>query len=978
MDIADKAPHFSGFHDLMKFRVREILMVSSSYDAFVMEEDGRLSEKLFSEYLDMQLQFVPRIQRVSSADEAFSVLKKRTYDLVITMARLKDMDPLGFGRRVRELYPEVYVVVMTYETLGSALTRRILASPDIDNLFYWSGNDKILMSVIKYVEDLGNREQDCSQGVRAILLVEDSPQMYSQLLPIVYTEIMKQTRYLISQGVNNLQRLLRMRARPKLLLAGNFEAAAETFARYRENLLGIISDVAFPKGGIADPDAGLELAALVKREMPSLPFLLYSNETRNEKRAEEIGLSFLNKTSPNLTRELSAYISGNYGFGSFVFGYPDGRTLCQASSIEEFEKVIRELPEESLVYHAKSNHFSRWFYARTEYAIAEKLEREENSCPESSGELRQYLLDCLEEYFRRTYEGNIMDFGKSKIDMESTFIKLGGGSIGGKGRGVAFFNYVLPNAGVLKKYENIKIKTPTTFVVCSEVFEEFMRENGLYDFAVGTDDEEEIDRRFLSGRVPEKIVASLRTLISEVNYPLAVRSSSILEDSQMLPFAGIYSTFMLPNNAPDPEIRLGQLLDALRLVYASVFHQSAKKYIRNSGIRIEEEKMAVLFQQLVGLAHGNLYYPVFSGVAQSYNYYPLSSSKPGEGIMSLALGFGKMIVDGGNAYRVSPAHPKSNPPYSSVGEFLQKSQNRFYALNMGGKCAGITSDQNCTYTLCDLAQAESDGVLGFVGSTYSRENDMLIDSLSSKGPRAVTFAPVLKYGLFPLPELITDFFALFKDAFGCDIEMEFSVNISQDREIEFYPLQIRPMVGGRESEEVKTDACGNANTVCRSLHSIGNGVFGDLTDLVYVDPGSFNILSTKKIAAEIGGINQGLFRENRKCVLMGFGRLGTSDPYLGIPLEWSQMSQARVVIEADLDSLQVDPSLGSHFYHNLISLNMGYLHIGKFSASEFIDWDWLKKQPVLENGEYVRHIRLGSPLTVKIDGRTNHGVIFRN
>lgn len=971
---------FSGFHDLMSFRVREILLVSSPYDAFVLEEDGRLSEKIFSDYLDLNLQFVPRIQRVSTAAEAFSAMQQRTYDIIIITARIIDMDPIEFGRRTKQEYPGKPVVMLTYDSLNNDYVKQIRETKTIDKVFYWSGNSKILLAIIKYVEDFGNVEADSHQGVQVILVVDDSPWYYSQFLPLVYTEIMKQTRYLISHGVNDLHRMLRMRARPKILLAETYEEAVNIFNRYRYNLLGIISDVSFPKEDVINSEAGLDLARKIKEEMPDMPFLLQSEEQVNEVKAAENHISFINKNSPNLHMELRNFILENYGFGDFVFKYPDGKVITKAANITEFEAVIRVLPEESLVFHADRFHFSRWFRARTEFQLAEEIRQKQVSDFNNCEGMRRYMLDCIQKHFRRMQEGVIADFGLSRIDMENSFVKLGSGSLGGKGRGVAFFNSLIAKTEIFKKYDNVKIKTPHSFVICSEVYEEFLETNKLQETAINAVNEEEIAESFLAMQLPSHITDDLRILIEKINYPLAVRSSSILEDSQMLPFAGIYSTYILPNNHADPGVRLKQLLDAIRLVYASVFFKSPKQYVKNADLRIEDEKMAVLIQELVGESHGDVFYPVVSGVAQSYNFYPISYMKAEQGIVSLALGFGRTIVDGEQSYRLSPAYPKMNPPFSSTTELLKKSQTGFYALNLKDPSINITSNQGCTYEKFDLERAEKDGVLKFIASTYSRENDTIRDTLSFPGPRIVTFAPVLKYDLFPLAEIINDLFALGRNAFSSDVEIEFAVNIPADRnkEIEFYFLQIRPMVVGRELQEVKTDIHAREEIICKSQHTIGNGIFQDIYDLIYVDPDCFDITQTKKIAREIGELNQELFRENRKCILVGFGRLGTSDQWLGIPLDWSQMSQAKVVIEADRDNLQAEPSLGSHFYHNLISLRMGYFHIGRLASnSGFMDWEWLKGVSPLRQTGYVRHIRSDKPILVKIDGRVGSGVILK-
>ncbi|MGE5633145.1 MAG: PEP/pyruvate-binding domain-containing protein [Caulobacteraceae bacterium] len=974
------SPQFSRFHDLIKFRVREILLVSTQYDAFVLEEDGRLSEQIFSEFLDLNLQFVPRIKRVSSAEEAFTALKKRMYDLVITMPHISDMNPIEFGRRIKAAYRGKPVVMLTYDTISSDIIDNITKSECIDRVFYWSGDSKIFLAIIKYVEDRHNMEEDSKLGVQGILVVDDSPWYYSQFLPMIYTEIMKQTRYLISHAVNELHRNLRMRARPKILLAETYEEAMDIIKKYHKNLLGIISDVGFPKDGKLNKTAGFELASIVRQEIYDLPVLLQSGEPSNAAKAHEMNVGFLSKTSPTLLLELRSFILNNFGFGDFVFKYPDGTVISKVSDILDFERVIRDLPEESLVYHVNNNHFSRWFRARTEFEIADELRPINRSDFKEVSELREAIIDCLERFYMRYQRGVILDFGLSKMDLESSFNRLGSGSLGGKGRGIAFFNTLLSASDIQSKYTDVKIKTPRSFVICSGAFEEFMENNKLQEMAVNSTNEDEIAQAFLAAKLPEKIEDNLRTLIEIANYPLAVRSSSILEDSQILPFAGIYRTYVLPNNHPDPSVRLKQLVDAIKLVYASVFSQSPKQYAQNADLRIEEEKMAILIQQLIGVRHGDIYYPTFSGVAQSYNFYPISYMKSEQGIVSLALGFGKKVVEGGRVYRFSPVYPKMPPPYASPSEFLTGSQKDFYALDLNYSSEQLTTDDGCTYKEFDLKRAEADGVLTHIASTYSVEDDVINDTLMYKGPRVLTFAPILKYNLIPLADIVNDILQLNKYAFGSDVEIEFAVNIPSDRsrKAEFYLLQVRPLVVGKETEEVKIDKDMEKELICESLHTIGNGIYQDIYDIIYVDRNSFDITGTSNIASEIEVLNKQLYNENRKCILIGYGRMGTSDKGLGIPLTWSQMSQAKVVVEADLDNLTVEPSLGSHFHHNLTSLKMGYLHVAKkYGNEEHVDWEWLDNAAAYKQTEHVRLIRSDKPFRVKIDGKNRTGVILR-
>ncbi len=973
-------PKFTRYHDLMRFRVREILLVSTPYDSFVLEEDGHLSDKIFGEYLDLNLQFVPRIAHVSSAEEAFEALKSRTYDLVITMPRITDMSPLEFGRLVKETYPEKPVVMLTYEALDNEMTNEIRKSKSIDRVFVWSGNSQILLAIIKYVEDRGNVEEDSQQGVQVILVVDDSPNYYSQFLPLIYTEIMKQTRYLITHAVNDLHRLLRMRARPKILLADTFEEALEIIQKYQNNLLGIVSDIRFIKEDAIYADAGLELAVKVRDKISDLPILLQSSETDNAIKAEKLGVSFLDKNSPKLLKELRNYILDNYSFGDFVFKSPQGDVISNASSITNFESEIKDLPDESLDYHASHHHFSRWFRARTEFEVADELRERESSASENIKEFRAFMIDCLERFFRSYQKEVIIDFGLSKMNLENSFVRLGSGSLGGKARGVAFFRSLLAKSNLQKKYPDIKLKIPSSFVISSEVFEEFMSINDLQEMASNSTNEEEIAQKFLEAQLPVEITENLRVLINEIDYPLAARSSSILEDSQVLPFAGIFKTYILPNCAKESEVRLKQLTDAVKLIYASLFFQSPKGYAKNADVRIEEGLMSVLIQQLVGENHGDLFYPAISGVAQTYNYYPYSYLKPEQGIVSLALGFGKAIVDGEQVYSFSPAFPRMNPPYASPSEFMENTQASFYTLDLSECKKQLTMDDDCTYKKIDFERAEQDKTLQLVASTYLAEDDLITDTFETGRPKIVTFASILKYNSIPLVGIVKDLFELGKSAFGTDVEIEFAVNIPVDRkkQPEFYFLQIRPMVVGRESSEVNIGDYRAEDAICTSVHTIGNGVYKDICDIIFLDPHGFDSSKTNIIASEIGELNKLLINEGRKCILIGFGRIGTSDPWLGIPLLWWQMSQARVVVEADMGRLEAEPSLGSHFYHNLTSLRMGYFHIGKKSESEeCINWNSLKQASIVHETEHVKLVRFKKPLIIKIDGQSNKGVILK-
>ncbi|HNX96709.1 MAG TPA: PEP/pyruvate-binding domain-containing protein, partial [Candidatus Aminicenantes bacterium] len=788
---------------------------------------------------------------------------------------------------------------------------------------------------------------------------------------------MRQTRYLIAHGVNDLHCMLRMRARPKVLLADSYEEAVAVFDRYRQNMLGILSDVCFPRNGAPDAGAGFALVDRVRQAMPDLPVLILSDEPANEALAAAGGAGFLGKTSPRLPLALRDFILDHFGFGDFVFRLPGGRELGRAANLTEFENLVRHLPGESLEYHARRHHFARWLRARTEFELAEEFGSKQVSDFTDAEALRSYLLEATSRLFRHMQYGAITEFGRSKLDAENAFIRLGGGALGGKGRGIAFINALLARRSCPAEIAGVPIQTPSTFLLGTDVFEEFMERIGPVPSPDGAADDGEIARRFLEVPLPDSLVRDLETLIERVDYPLAVRSSGILEDSQTLPLAGLYRTYMIPNHHPDRGARLAQLLDAIRLVYASVFFRSPREYIRNTGQRGSEEKMAVLLQRVVGRRHGDLFYPMVSGVAQSFNFYPVFHMAPEEGVATVALGLGRMVVEGRRGFRFSPFYPEMNPAFGSPREWLKRSQNSFYAIDLRRGGVRLGEAEDACLEQFPLAQAEADGTLSFVASTYDPVEGAIRDTLDAAGPRVVTFAPLLKYGVIPLAEVVRRMLAEGRRAFGAQVEIEFALDLepaAASRPV-FHLLQIRPMVTGGAEERGEVEEGDPASVWCASDEAMGDGSYAGLCDLVYVDPDRFDAGRSGEIAAEIGALNAELSAAGRHCVLLGFGRFGTRDPWLGIPLEWHQMSMARVVIEADLPGFCVDPSQGSHFFHNLISLRMGYFHVGRGPGRGRIDWDWLRGQPSWRELAHVRLVRFGSSLTAHIDGRTRRGVI---
>ncbi len=976
----DYTPKFSGFHDLMQYRVREILLVSSMYDAFVLEEDGRISERIFSEYVDLNLRFIPKIIRVSSATEALELLKREKFDVVITMPHLPGMDPLEFGRKAKEIRPGLPVVMLTYEPVSPdlLLSRRRLQT--IDKVFYWFGDTKILLAIIKYVEDKKNAPPDTANGVQVILLVEDSPWYYSYLFPILYTEVLSQTRYLISASVNDYQRLLRVRARPKIILAETYEEALKLMDRYRKNLLGVITDVRFPRDGRLDPEAGLELARLVRHKIPDIPILIQSLEDGVDEIAKSEGFAYIHKASPQMEQELRDFMLDNYGFGDFCFRLPDGTEVARAQDIENMIRVLRTVPVESLEYHASRNHISIWLRARGEFEMAEVLRPKKMSDFDNVDSVRHFIANTLNTFLSRELSGTITDFGPTRFDQRHHFVRLGSGSIGGKARGIAFLNTLLPRIRERFSQKGVNIRIPNTFVLSTDLFDEFIARNDLHERALACKTDREVNRLFRKARVPDSIRKGLRKLLEDVNAPIAVRSSSLLEDSKALPFAGLYFTIMLPNSHESRKVRERQLLEAVKLVYASVYYQSPKQYARSSNFRIEEEKMGVIVQEIVGKRYGDRFYPVISGVAQSYNFYPFTGMKPEDGVAYLALGLGRAVVEGEQVYRFSPSNPGAAAPFGSVGELMSNSQQWFYALDMSNPELKIRSNEEFSLVRNDLKTALEDDTLFFVGSTYCPTDGKIRDSVALDGPKVVTFAHILKYRMFPLSEILNEALAIGQEAFGLPVEIEFAVNLERngDWRGDFNFLQVRPMVAGKESEEVAVDELGDIPAVARSAHALGNGVFTDITDVIYVMPEKFAPSKTHDIAREIGELNRKLEAEDRTCLLIGFGRWATSDPWLGIPVEFSQVSQARIFVEASLENFRVDPSHGSHFFHNMVSMKLGYFYIGRTDDRNYVDWEWLAAQPAMKETGYLRHVRLQHPITARIDGRSGRGIITFN
>ncbi len=979
MLVARYESRFRGFHDLMRYRVREILLVSTLYDAWVLEQDHNLSERLFHEYVQLDLRYVPRITRVNSGKQALERMARKPYDLVLCMTRLPDMTPLEFRRQVKEIAPRRPVVFLTYDALDTTLRDELRVRAELDRVFYWFRDVNLLTSIVKNVEDYRNAPTDTRNGVQVILLVEDSPRYYSLFLPLIYTELLTQTRQLISWGVNDFQRLQRMRARPKILLAETLRQARAYLRLYKKNIIGVISDVRYPAGSEPDTQAGFVFADEVKAQLPDVPVLLQSSELDNKERAEQKGYGFLHKESESLATELRTFILEHFGFGDFIFRLPDGTEVGRAQNLFELHDLLATVPAESLVYHARHNHFSTWLRARTEFGLAEELRPKRVADYEGPADIRSVIVAAIGRVTQSTFDGEVRDFDPDRMRSDANFNKLGSGSLGGKGRGLAFMNALLARNRFDSKYPGVQVDVPNTFVLCTDVFEQFIENNGLREWALVAEDDQTIAQRFRRCQLPEPIENDLRALLTHANYPLAVRSSSLLEDNQTLPFAGIYNTYMLPNNHSNLEVRLEQLRTAIKQVYASIFFRGPREYIKNTGYRLDEERMAVIIQEVAGTTHGSRHYPTFSGVARSYNYYPFAGMAPEEGTASLAVGLGKTIVESQRVYHFCPAHPRANPPWATNEEYLVNTQTRFYALDVSRPDLGVRPDEDFSMLHLDISEAESDGQLRHVASAWSPNDQAIRDHLMVKGPRIVRFAQILKYQTIPLPEILRGLLSAGEQSFGAPVEIEFAVNMhpSDPERATFSFLQIRPMVVNERSCRLDLDTLDPTELVCTSAQAMGNGRYDDIYDLVYLVPETFDILRTRDMASELEQINRSFVERDRHYILMGFGRWATSDPLLGVPVNFEQVSQARIFVEADRHNLWVEPSQGSHFFQNMLALRLGYLFIKESRRGNRIDWSWLQQQRPVTSTKHLRHLRFDEPLIVDIDGRKSLGVIHK-
>jgi hypothetical protein len=967
------------FHDLMKFKVKEILLISNLYDAYSLEREGKFSDYILGVYYQLNLTTVPRITGVSSYEEAIEKLYLKHFDLIIIMVGVDRKMPMDIAGKLKILYKYIPIYLLLnnnqyIEFFQGEQKRTNL----IDNIFVWNGDSRIFFAMVKQLEDYVNVENDTKVGYsRIILLVEDSPKYYSRYIPLLYNCVMEQTRRIIEDvsTMDELYKVLRLRVRPKILMALNYEEAIRIFNKYKEFFLCLITDVKFQKEGKFEEDAGFELVRFIKQEIPDLPTIIQSSDRENEKKASDLNCVFIDKDSETLAQDIKDFISYSLGFGDFIYKDETGKTVGTARNMNEFEEQLQSIPTETLLYHARKNHFSLWLTARGEIQLAREIAPKRISDFKDSESLRNYLVDVVKRLKYEKNKGKIVDFDETLILEESNIILLSPGALGGKGRGLAFIHTLIYNFDISHYVPGINIKAPRTFIIGTDEFENFLDFNNLRSKIYSETNYETIKRLFISGELTPALVRKLRIILEKITKPLAVRSSGLFEDSLLQPFAGIFETFLLPNINNDTEIRLKQLTDAVKLVYASVFSDTARGYISAINYKIEEEKMAVIIQEVVGDQYENAYYPHISGVSQSYNYYPYGYMQPEDGFAVMALGLGRYVVEGEKAFRFSPKYPtlENNTPRD---QYLN-SQVELFAVDLNKKELNLLEGDTAGLVRLSVDDAERHGVIKHCASVYSAENKTIYPGIDKAGPRIINFADILKYDYIPLAKSLTEILDIVKEALGTPIEIEFAIDLTKDKDYRasFYLLQIKPIIGASHDYEVNMDEIDRSHILLYTEKSMGNGMINNISDVIYVDRDNFDKSKTLEIAAEIDSLNAEMIKNNRQYILLGPGRWGTRDRWIGIPVTWPQICNAKIIIETSLEDFPLDASYGSHFFHNVTSMNVGYFSVQHNNKNSVLNWDVLKDQQVIKKRNFVTHVRFNNNLTVRMDGKRRISVI---
>lgn len=965
--------NFALFHDLMSFKVRDILLISTPYDAFILEEDGTLSQRIINEYYGLNLSAPPRITQVTTVDEAISSVNKHHFDFVLCMPYVGELDAFAIGRSLKSIRPKVPVIVLA-PNMHCLLAARQNDSTGVDRIYVWTGDSSLLLAIIKNHEDHVNVRSDTNIAmVRVLVLVEDSPEYLSIILPLLYREVVRQTQAVLEESFNEEHRLLKMRARPKILLASNYEEAVKHIKRYPEYVFCVMSDTRFPRNSVIDDNAGIRLLRSVRKKMPDMPLLLLSSNSLNQKKAVEIPAVFIDKNCPDLQHAIRQFFIDHLGFGDFVFRLPDGREVARAANFKEFGAVVTEVAEESLLYHAQRNHFSNWLMARSESGLATILSTINREYFASTVDMRTFLYNTIQSLRRWRHQGVVANFDAIEFDPAVTEItKIGQGSMGGKARGMAFLATLLHSRqDIRQKFKGFPIHIPQCLVLSCERFNEFIEQNHFIYLCGGHDPI--VTKRFLQAALPDSLTDALRAFSAKVTCPLAVRSSSLNEDVQYRPYAGLYKTIMLPNNHPRPEVRFQNLVNAVKLVYASAYHENPRSFSRRIG-QSGCESMGVLIQQLVGRQVGDYFYPALSGVAQSYNYYPISQMSPEDGIVSMALGFGKAVVDGEKCLRFSPKYPKVLPQFSSVDAMLENTQRYFYALDMRHRKISEAMHSE-PLVKCEVSEAEPSHAITTLCSTYIEEEHRIRDTVTV-GPKVVTFARILKYGLFPLTEIITEILGICEQGMGGPVELEFALDLTGTKQKDtLYILQVRPLVVGFDKKDLQLDDNDKKNALCYSEQTLGHGLNIGVNDLVLVKREGFLRSKTGVIAKQISEYNAKISRQGDRYILAGPGRWGSADPMLGIPVQWHEISGVAAIIELAFDQLKVEPSQGTHFFHNITSLGIPYMTIRGGNRTDHFDWPQIAGLTVIHESEFLLHVRSERGFTIKVDGTSGRGSI---
>ena len=972
--------HFKdiSFVSLMTKRIFNVLLVANPYDAFMLEDDGRIDEKIFNEYMNLGLRYPPRFIQVSTEEETWYELKNTNFDLVIVMPGSDNSDTFDIARSIKVKYPDIPLVVLTPFSHGITARMEHEDLSIFEYVFCWLGNTDLLVSIIKLIEDKMNLEHDIKEvGVQMILLVEDSIRFYSSVLPNLYKFVLNQSQEFATEALNAHLSTFRMRGRPKIVLARNYEEAMHLYNRYKKNVLGVITDVRYSREGIVDPMAGIKLMSEIRKQDPFVPLILQSSESGNEKFCAQFDASFVDKNSKKMNVDLRDIVSDNFGFGDFVFRDPITKhEVLRVRNLKELQDLIFDIPTESFLYHVQRNHISRWLYSRAMFTLAEFLKQISWDSLEDVNGHRQTIFEAIVKYRKMENRGVVAVFQRHRFDRYSHFARIGEGSLGGKGRGLAFIDNMVKRYPQFEEFDNATVSIPKTVVLCTDIFDEFMDCNDLYKLALSDADDDVILKAFLNARLPERLMEDFMAFFEVVRSPIAIRSSSLLEDSHYQPFAGIYSTYMIPY-LEDKQEMLRMLGDAIKGVYASVYYKDSKAYMQATSNVIDQEKMAVILQEVVGTQRGTRFYPTISGVARSLNYYPIGDEKPEEGVVSLALGLGKYIVDGGLTLRVCPYHPTKVLQTKTMEMTLRETQTSFYALDLKNRGENFSLDDGFNLLKLPIKEAEKNDALQFIASTYDPYNMEIRDGIYPVGRKLITFANILKREDFPLARILQLVQESGQNEMHRPVEIEFAVTLNaKEKTGTFYLLQMRPMV------DVKADLSEDLNRIpedkilLKSFNSLGHGVMEDIHDIIYVKTDGFNAGNNPTIAYEIERMNRKFLDEGKHYVLVGPGRWGSSESWLGIPIKWPHISAARVIVEAGLTNYHVDPSQGTHFFQNVTSFGVGYFTINAYMNDGVYKLDFLDSLPAVEETTFLRHIHFDNPIVVKMDGKKKVGVVL--